>query len=226
MESRKWEDGKITTSNLLTEETVGVNIQLPSNLYVVGTVNMDETTHPFSKKVLDRANTIEFNRVELGHLDFLYEVREIDSVKLNQEVLEANYLHLKDVFIEQPDLVRRVTEELVKINEILQLIHAQVGYRVRDEICMYLAYNEQGQLMDFDEAFDHCLLQKILPRIAGSDSRVSEVLNQLIEICAFEISEDADSSVDLTYAKYPNSTEKLLEMRRRLVDGFTSFWIS
>ncbi|WP_339226031.1 DUF3578 domain-containing protein [Oceanobacillus sp. FSL K6-2867] len=227
MESRAWKNGDITTSNLLTEEAAGLNLQLPSNVYIVGTVNMDETTHPFSKKVLDRANTIEFNRVQLGHLDFLYEeVQEKDPVKLNQEVLEANYLHLKDVFAEYPDLVRSVTEELVNINEVLQLIHGQVGYRVRDEICMYLTYNQQEALMDFNQAFDHCLLQKILPRIAGSDSRVSEVLNSLIEICAFEIPEDADSTVDLTYAKYPSSTEKLLEMRRRLVDGFTSFWIS
>ncbi|WP_156289451.1 hypothetical protein [Oceanobacillus salinisoli] len=88
---------------------------------------------------------------------------------------------------------------------------------------MYLAYNNQGALMEFNQAFDHCLLQKILPRIAGSDSRVSDMINRLIEICAFEISEDEDTNVDLSYAKYPNSAEKLLEMRRRLVDGFTSF---
>ena len=40
-------------------------LRLPDNLYIIGTVNMDETTHPFSKKVLDRANTIEFSQVEL-----------------------------------------------------------------------------------------------------------------------------------------------------------------
>src|SRR5699024_10599738 len=68
MESRRWKDGKVTSSNLLSKETAGTNIKLSNNLYIIGTVNMDETTHPFSKKVLDRANTIEFNRVDLGNL--------------------------------------------------------------------------------------------------------------------------------------------------------------
>ena len=42
-----------------------VVLALPDNVYLIGTVNMDETTHPFSKKVLDRANTIEFNYINL-----------------------------------------------------------------------------------------------------------------------------------------------------------------
>src|SRR5699024_7007083 len=73
MESRKWEDGKVVSSNLLAEETAGFNLTLPNNLYILGTVNMDETTYPFSKKVLDRANTIEFNRIDLSNLVFLNE---------------------------------------------------------------------------------------------------------------------------------------------------------
>ena len=43
------------------------NVYIPENLYIIGTVNMDETTFPFSKKVLDRANTIEFNKVDLSY---------------------------------------------------------------------------------------------------------------------------------------------------------------
>ncbi|GAE94680.1 5-methylcytosine-specific restriction related enzyme [Gracilibacillus boraciitolerans JCM 21714] len=226
MESRKRENGEIITYPLLTEEIAGENLPLPSNVYIVGTVNMDETTHPFSKKVLDRANTIEFNRVELGYLDFLQELEEMDPIKLDQKSLEANYLHLKEVYDENSDLVKQVTKELVSINQVLELIHAQVGYRVRDEICMYINYNQQGNLMEYEQALDHCLLQKILPRIAGSDSRVRDVIDQLIEFCAFEIPEDTEQPIDLTYAKYPKSTAKLVEMRARLVDGFTSFWIS
>ena len=73
MESRKWQDGKMVTSTLLRDESENKEIKLPTNLYIIGTVNMDETTYPFSKKVLDRANTIEFNRVELSNLAFLKE---------------------------------------------------------------------------------------------------------------------------------------------------------
>ena len=81
MESRKWQDGQIVTSHLLSKEMTGYDfdLKIPSNLYIVGTVNMDETTHPFSKKVLDRANTIEFNRVELSNISFLNETEEVAS---------------------------------------------------------------------------------------------------------------------------------------------------
>ncbi|TCN26314.1 MrcB family domain-containing protein [Mesobacillus foraminis] len=229
MESRKWKDGEMVSSNLLSRETAGIDLKLPNNLYIIGTVNMDETTHPFSKKVLDRANTIEFNRVDLGNLDFLKEQEEVESISIGHERLSSKYLHLKDVYQSHQALVERTTEELVKINKSLELINAQVGYRVRDEICFYLAYNEEGSLLDDDEAMDHCILQKILPRIAGSDSRVDQLLRQLYQQFTGKLyEEDQDSyEADLKTARYRNSATKVLEMLRRLRDdGFTSFWIS
>jgi 5-methylcytosine-specific restriction enzyme B len=227
MESRRWEDGKIVSSNLLAKEIAGQDISLPPNVYIIGTVNMDETTHPFSKKVLDRANTIEFNRVQLNHLDFLKELKEAEPIQLKQEVFTAEYLHLKDVYHQYPHIVEKATTELVQINEYLQPLGAHVGYRVRDEICFYLAYNEEGQLMTYENAFDHCLLQKILPRISGSDARVQRALEQLFTFCTnIELNEEYDGLLDFTYAKYPKSANKILEMLRRLhSDGFTSFWI-
>jgi energy-coupling factor transporter ATP-binding protein EcfA2 len=229
MESRKWKDGKIVSSNLLTKETTGVDLKLPNNLYIIGTVNMDETTHPFSKKVLDRANTIEFNRVELDNLAFLTEQDRVNPVVFSHESFASLYLHLKDVYQKNIALVDRVTDELVKMNKALQLINAHVGYRVRDEICFYMEYNEESQLMGFEEAFDHCILQKVLPRIAGSDTRVDQLLKELYLLFTNkEYEEDPDLLImDLASAKYPNSTEKVVEMLRRLRDdGFTSFWIS
>jgi MoxR-like ATPase len=85
MESRKWKDGNMVSSNLLSEEIAGFDLKLPNNLYIIGTVNMDETTHPFSKKVLDRANTIEFNRIELGNLSFLHEQEQVNPIVSDQE---------------------------------------------------------------------------------------------------------------------------------------------
>jgi hypothetical protein len=229
MESRKWKDGEMVSSNLLTEETSGVDLKLPNNLYIIGTVNMDETTHPFSKKVLDRANTIEFNRVELGNFAFLHNLDEVAPVVVGHDSFASHYLHLKDVYQKHPKLVEDVTGELVKINEALQVLNAHVGYRVRDEICFYIAYNNEGQLMPFDQAMDHCILQKVLPRIAGSDSRVDTLLRKLYLLFTNKQFEDDSESVvelDLTTAKYPQSAAKVVEMLRRLDDGFTSFWIS
>jgi len=225
MESRRWQDGKIVTSKLLSDEIVNKSITLPSNVYIIGTVNMDETTHPFSKKVLDRANTIEFNEVNLGYLSFLQDLEKSERIKLNNDQLTGRYLHLKDAYNEHSSIVEAATNELVRINDILKPIGAHIGYRVRDEICFYLAYNEEGHLLSYEQAFDRCVLQKILPRLSGSDYRVQSVLDGLYTFCTNRVYSE-DGVDDLSLAKYPRCAMKIVEMRRRLVDdGFTSFWI-
>ncbi len=229
MEIRKWEDGKLITSTILSEEIAGKEIYLPANVYIIGTVNMDETTHPFSKKVLDRANTLEFNRVKLDYLQFLLNIEEKDAVVLHNDVFATKYLHLKDVYTAYPELVEEVTDVLVEINNVIQINSANIGYRVRDEICFYLAYNEESKLIERKEALDYCILQKILPRLSGSDTRIERVLKALFKLFTnkeIEFVQDA-SMEDVTYGVYPKSAEKVLEMMRRLEDdGFTSFWIS
>lgn len=226
MESRKWEEGRVVSSTLLSEEVAKEEVTLPNNLYVIGTVNMDETTHPFSKKVLDRANTIEFNRVELDNLSFLHDLEEVDPLVIGQSQLASRYLHLKDLYKVDTEIIEKATSELVRINKSLQFINAHIGYRVRDEICFYLAYNKDGDLMSFEEAFDHCILQKILPRLSGSDSRIDQLLRELYLL--FTNTEyQEDSQFDEQSAIYPKSARKVIEMLRRLqADGFTSFWIS
>jgi len=225
VESRRWEAGENISSNLFPKDE-GLNLTLPINLYIIGTVNMDETTHPFSKKVLDRANTIEINRVELDHFSFLDALETVEPIPITQDRLQSKYLYLKDVFQVHRQMVEDATQVLVKINKALQLTNAQVGYRVRDEICFYLAYNEEDHLMEFNEALDHCILQKILPRIAGSDSRFDRMLKSLFTIFTNK-QYDEPSEEDIENAKYRMSAEKVVEMLRRLEeDGFTSFWIS
>ncbi|MDM5308098.1 MrcB family domain-containing protein [Peribacillus frigoritolerans] len=229
MESRKWENGKMVTSALLSAEMAKRDIRLPVNLYVIGTVNMDETTHPFSKKVLDRANTIEFNRVELSNLSFLEEQVEVEPKLVQDHMFRSKYLHLKDLYLGNQELVKKVTAELEDINKSLQLTNAHIGYRVRDEICFYLAYNEDSELMSFEIAFDHCILQKILPRISGSDTRVERLLEGLYRLFTTKeyIDDEESNEISIRTARYPKSTAKVVEMLRRLRDdGFTSFWIS
>ncbi|MGF2621139.1 McrB family protein [Bacillus cereus] len=224
IESRKWKDGKIVTSPVLPESITNKHITIPSNVYIIGTVNMDETTHPLSKKVLDRANTIEFNTVNLDYFNFLMDMEEKEAEIASNRSLETEYLHLKECFKENEDLVRNISSILIEINKILESVGAQVGYRIRDEICFYMAYNEQGKLLSFDEALDYQIYQKILPRLAGSDGRTEEVLKQLYVLCANEEYDSGNN--DASYAKYPRSANKLSHMLRRFeYDGFTSFWI-
>ncbi|PEU25008.1 MrcB family domain-containing protein [Bacillus wiedmannii] len=224
IESRKWKDGKIVTSPVLPESITNKHITIPSNVYIIGTVNMDETTHPLSKKVLDRANTIEFNTVNLDYFNFLMDVEEKEAEIASNRSLETEYLYLKECFKENEDLVRNISTILIEINKTLESVGAQVGYRIRDEICFYMAYNEQGKLLSFDEALDYQIYQKILPRLAGSDGRTEEVLKQLYVLCANEEYDSGNN--DASYAKYPRSANKLSHMLRRFeYDGFTSFWI-
>ncbi|MDA1846756.1 DUF3578 domain-containing protein [Bacillus cereus] len=224
IESRKWKEGKIVTSPVLPESITNKHITIPSNVYIIGTVNMDETTHPLSKKVLDRANTIEFNTVNLDYFNFLMDIEEKEAEVVSNSSLATEYLHLKECFKENEDLVRNISTILIEINKTLESVGAQVGYRIRDEICFYMAYSEQGKLLSFDEALDYQIYQKILPRFAGSDGRTEEVLKQLYVLCANEEYDSGNN--DASYAKYPRSANKLSHMLRRFeYDGFTSFWI-
>lgn len=214
---------------------------IPDNVYIVGTVNMDETTYPFSKRVLDRANTIEFDTIDLMQLPAKSgTATAAETVPMEQPFLRSDYLQLVDAMEEHEELIIRTTEQLVRVNRILENIHAHVGYRIRDTICFYLVYNQRFGLMSEDEAFDLQLLQKILPRIQGSQAAVRRALVRLLELCLkddvrvpspfedddrfwgrWEYGEEAPNS------HYPESARKLVYMIRKLdEDGFTSYWVS
>lgn len=225
MESRRVnEDGEVVSSTLVT--TDDGEFSLPNNLYIIGTVNMDETTHPFSKKVLDRANTIEFNDIQLCNFKMLEEeTEEVAAVLVGNDQFESKYLYLKQAYPQNKQLVQNISADLEKINKELQTIYAQVGYRVRDEICFYMLYNDEMKLLSENEAFDFCVMQKILPRISGADSSVEDLLKNLYEqFAGGTYAKDKEVSED---APYPRSAKKVAEMLNRLFkDGFTSFWIS
>ncbi|MBM7555788.1 McrB family protein [Halanaerobacter jeridensis] len=209
-------------------------LRIPDNLYLIGTVNMDETTHPFSKKVLDRANTIEFSEVELSKFNLTAKQGET-LTDIQNDFLAPDYLTLKDCSEEKRELINQVVDRLQEINQILKLDNLHVGYRVRDEVCFYLIYNQRYQLLDFDQAIDYQLQQKILPRIQGSSNMIKEVLIEL-----FNLSSGADLTADNrrvagealelvnegAVGPYPQSAHKIAYMIKRFEeDGFTAYWL-
>lgn len=249
LETQEWRDERIATAPILhssslvqdEDQEVYGNLSIPENVYLVGTVNMDETTHPFSKKVLDRANTIEFNDIYLDQ----FPDEELGAGSRPEATpnrfLRSDYLQLVDAYdTDSKDLIRSTTEKLMNINGILEEIHAHVGFRIRDAVCFYMLYNQRFGLITEDEAFDHQLLQKILPRIQGSSASIRKVLLKLMRECvdssfAFnEYEEDMTSLFEgdklkslIDRAKYPRSAKKIASMLRRLEeDGFTSYWLS
>lgn len=193
---RKDKEGRILTGYLLEERNFEksedkeeyADLIIPDNLYIVGTVNMDETTHPFSKKVLDRANTIEFSETNL--LDYRLsnseEDLEVESSRVRNHFLRADYLVLNDCNTTDEDIIKEVVNKLQEINDILEQASLQVGYRVRDEFCFYMIYNHHEDLLSKNQAFDYQLMQKILPRIQGSSSSIKNVLIHLFNFTTGE----------------------------------------
>lgn len=263
METQEWEldeqqakTGRIVTHDVVTftepddnDDPREVRLHLPENVFLIGTVNMDETTHPFSKKVLDRANTIEFQHIDLTNLAGLDtpDGSRPEAIHVHQSFLRGEYLCLQDA-AEYRELIAETSNELTKVNKILEGIHAHVGFRVRDAVCFYLIYNQRFDLLPHDVAFDLQLTQKILPRIQGSSRSVQSVLVELMKFVAKDGNkskvkgEDLENESGLLYdlvhkskdddffqerMRYPVSARKIALMLRRFdEDGFTSYWLS
>jgi len=246
METREKAGNRIVTDVLLDSNNFEKEedrrkyggLVLPDNLYIVGTVNMDETTHPFSKKVLDRANTIEFNEVYLDNFLFNDDVDTVlddISFKVTNDFLKAEYLTLNDCIEGNEELLKDIIDKLVEINNILQEANLQVGYRVRDELCFYMLYNHREELLDKNTAFDFQLMQKILPRIQGSGEAIRRVLVKLFEFTtghdlSTEEGNIGEKAMDYVKANsdllYPRSATKLAYMLKRFEEeGFTSYWL-
>ncbi len=208
-------------------------LRIPPNLYVIGTVNMDETTFPFSKKVLDRANTIEFSEVDFTLLP-AKESYPVETLISKNQSFETEYIYLKDC-LEDVEYVRIINDKLDRINKVLTNANLQVGYRVRDEICFYMIYNKSFKLLDEDDALDYAIKQKILPRIQGSSNQIFKVLIELFQIATGQNYANEDGNVAdlaLKYVQdnsevkpYPRSARKMATMLGRFEDGFTSFWL-
>ena len=237
IETRHREDGRVVTDEIILDKAVSVTygkVILPENLYVIGTVNMDETTFPFSKKVLDRANTIEFSYVDLVP-DFSESLEEAEAQNCKNDFLKTDYITLmSDTATEDRQFVSDICFELQEINEILQCAQAHVGYRVRDEIIFYMLNNKKAELLDTNLAFDNEIMQKILPRIQGSSASIKDMLCELFKKCAGDytglsqasVSEQMQVYVETKDCKYKKSAEKICYMMRRFEeDGFTSYWL-
>lgn len=152
-------------------------LELPDNVVIIGTVNMDDTTHQFSRKVIDRAMTIEMNGGNLRNmfggsknLEYLAESEQ----KKWQNAFTRRYVSADEVLDAHPDVAEELMEKLpTKLEEInlaLKGTPFMVSYRVLNELTIMVGVMlDEG--MDLDEAIaasvNNILLMKILPRIEG-----------------------------------------------------------
>ncbi len=151
-------------------------LTLPPNLIVIGTVNMDETTFSFSRKVLDRAMSIEMN--EVNYDSFLDDATD-DELKaivaefgeeLN-ELLVNRHIHAKEV-VADLDKASDVIKYLETINNLLEGTPFKLGYRAANEALIYLQSTIDFGMYNFAQAMDNFTLMKILSRIEGDESKL------------------------------------------------------
>ncbi len=229
-------------------------VSLPGNLFIIGTVNVDETTYMFSPKVLDRANVMELRATASDIEAFMRAPARPDLSRIEglghgggfgELMVNAS---LGDVFLADDQQALFEGEMLVFFN-FLQLHGAEFGYRTVYEAQRFTHYFQlfsnctEGSGGSFGDAFDCVVLQKMLPKLHGSQAQLSPILKGLWYLCANatdtrgdnpamsanEASRSSDRNTEPTLpvpggAPYPRAAEKIARMWRLLREnGFTSF---
>ena len=216
------------TYKILREE----GLRIPRNLIVVGTVNMDDTTYQFSRKVIDRAMTIEMNEVNLNDM---FNIEKPDALSYREDVVDKGWFFapfaqsnnaLQQMNGEHELLAKKIKATIGQtdadgkttpdsLEAILGKTPFRIAYRVVNELILHFyALRWENQEAEFEElynkALDNILMMKVLPRIEGNEDLVKEPLAQL------------DT---WTAGAYPKANDKIVEMRERLeCSHFTSFW--
>ena len=221
--------GNITYKTLREE-----GLRIPRNLIVVGTVNMDDTTYQFSRKVIDRAMTIEMDEVNLNDM---FDIEKPDALSYREDVVDkgwffAPFAQSNNVLQQMTNDERELLTEKIKatigqtnadgtttpdsLEAILGKTPFRIAYRVVNELILhfYALRCWENKDTEFEElynkALDNILMMKVLPRIEGNEDLVKEPLAQL---------------ATWTEVAYPKANAKIVEMRERLERShFTSFW--
>lgn len=226
---------------------VYADLHLPDNLVVVGTVNVDESTAPFSRKVLDRANVIQLDRVDLAaglppaaRPAFAGDrpaVADVVGKVTNLTELVALWPRIVPAVVDMETHLRLWVAELQKFVAPLNELRGTFGLRVRDDVCTYLSYSASLPGVDatatdwWRPAFDQQLMQRILPRIVAEQAVSDASMVTLISLCAgAEISSEQEArALDIRdgAAPYPQAGRHLQSRLRKLVENelpIVGFW--
>lgn len=228
------------------------SLRLPDNLFIIGTVNVDETTYMFSPKVLDRANVIEFRMQQKEMDDFLGSVKATKIEELDGKGLAfaKNLVAAAgDKTREVPNVVKDIYKsEMVLFFKLMREHGTEFGYRTAYETARFVHFFKLlGEYPDdknwFSTVMDCVIVQKFLPKLHGSRAKLGPLLKKLWFICvsdetargadALKAAEESATSTDKknepsgkipSGAPYPLSADKIARMWRLLNDnGFASF---
>jgi hypothetical protein len=213
-------------------------LKVPANLFIIGTVNIDETTNMFSPKVLDRANTIEF-RINNNEMEGFLGT----SSDLNMKALLGKGANMAQNFIDLSSNKSFTTKDRDEINNTLlnffgelQKTGAEFGYRSATEILRLInQLDVLSNKIKTSEKIDIAIMQKLLPKLHGSRRKLSPILETLGGFCIKEglkedlnVVKDVFDKGDFDYStdkvRYPLSLEKIARMYKGAIDnGFASY---
>lgn len=231
------ESGEDIPLHKIDTEDIPQTIKLPRNLFIIGTVNIDETTYMFSPKVLDRANTIEFRLTENDLIEFV-----ASEIELNIDLLTGEGANMAESFmsmaLQKTDKnLKPYQDDLKNFFSELKKSGAEFGYRTASEIGrlmkMLELLGEEG-----DNLLDIAIMQKLLPKLHGSRNKLSKVLPVLAGFCLKNTDKIKEDYMDKfvsnnlsveqmnadTNIKYHISFEKICRMYKNAVEnGFASY---
>ncbi|WP_033957526.1 MrcB family domain-containing protein [Psychroserpens jangbogonensis] len=222
---------KLHTDLINKKSGVPHELSWPPNLFVVGTVNIDETTYMFSPKVLDRANVIEFRVNENEIEDFLKASKPITSIEKLGASMGTSFVEIAKNDTTNKNS-QNLNDVLLDFFKDLQTLGAEFGYRTVTEIQTLFS---KIDLIDptystkENEKIDIAIMQKLLPKLHGSRRKLQKTLVLLAQKCLKEkeervFNEKGESLVLDENIKHKLSFEKIARMYKNIIDnGFTSY---
>ena len=188
-------------------------LTLPKNLIVMGTVNMDETTFSFSRKVLDRAMSIEMN--DVNYKGFFEGITEDDVPELNEEYADSLINRPLRGLMADNNYKDEVQTYLSAINNVLDDTPFKLSYRAANEALLYVSASFKYGCDNVANALDEFTLMKILSRIEGDKRSLVTKNGEDLLVALSNVITDA----------YPKSSKKLGIMSKTLsTKQFVSYW--
>lgn len=175
-------------SDLIARDGVPPTLErLPQNLFIIGTVNVDETTYMFSPKVLDRANTIEFrvNREDISlYMDNPSQI-QVEALSGKGKRFAGSFVAASNLNPNNNALSSMLKKEVLLFFDILSEFGAEFGFRTVKEMARFIYYFEliSPNGFAFEQALDAQVLQKILPKLHGSRKKLEPILCALAAVC-------------------------------------------
>lgn len=207
------------------------SITLPPNLFIIGTINVDETTYMFSPKVLDRANVIEFRIVHQMMEHFLLYTSASNKIQLKASSEEIGKSFVSIAMSADINADKSISDALLSFFDVLKKANAEFGFRTAKEIYRfaYIAkqYDDTLEKMECDEILDAAIIQKLLPKLHGSFKAIRGVLVSLWNLCFIDEAPDIGTTNldnEEVGARYMKAAEKIQRMYLSAQNnGFTSF---